>query len=328
MSATVHGQDQFLRLNGIPTSERPDGNEIFFSRDIEGSWKSSRHHLAEEIERACVKTHDRIKISLFPNFEEYREQLINLPLHVPLAGLNSESILSRDQFEKFVSAFSKSSTFNRFLYLYDFQKLVSGIQECTKEIYHLQGEFYRILNLDLLFYPPIREEDGIRYISSPTVTSNIAILNFIFVRMHSLLDYVTKLVYEVENIRSDFKSYPKLSCSNTLFGDRKRIKAKAIMGTIFEPNSFISEIEAVRNLVIHDGFLDDMPKIYKVIQNGITVEKFILMPDQKKGRFDKFGNRNLFYSREDKINQRLPDLISEISTRTVKTLRLVLKKFQ
>jgi hypothetical protein len=71
------------------------------------------------------------------------------------------------------------------------------------------------------------------------------------------------------------------------------------------------EIELVRNLVIHDGLLDDTPKVYKVVKDGRAVEKFVLMPDRTNGRLDRHKNRALFYSGDDKINIRLPILISQ-----------------
>jgi hypothetical protein len=50
--------------------------------------------------------------------------------------------------------------------------------------------------------------------TSPVVTSLTATLNIIYIRLHSLLDYTTKLVHEIEHLRADFSSYPKLSSSN------------------------------------------------------------------------------------------------------------------
>jgi hypothetical protein len=74
---------------------------------------------------------------------------------------------------------------------------------------------------------------------------------------------------------------------------------------------------------IHDGLLDDMPKAYKVVADGRAVEKFVLLPDRgPEGRLERFKNRNLFYSREDKINLRLPALLNAFQARQVVTLKL------
>ncbi|MGY4257805.1 hypothetical protein ACVI1L_004873 [Bradyrhizobium sp. USDA 4516] len=66
-----------------------------------------------------------------------------------------------------------------------------------------------------------------------------------------------------------------------------------------------------KNLVIRDGLLDDMPKVYKVVKGGSAVEKFVLTPDRTDGGLDRHKNRTLFYSGGDKIKVRLPNLISQ-----------------
>lgn len=189
----------------------------------------------------------------------------------------------------------------------------------------MTGEFYRTLNTEALFFPPIKHDDGIRYNTSPTVTKLFALLTFLFVRMHSLLDYIVKLALEAEGIPRDFTKYPKLRSSNEQFGGRKKISYNKHPGSLFEDCEFITFVETLRNHLIHDGLLDDMPKAYERNENGVTMERFLLFPDMTAGRLDRFGNRNLFFSREDKINERLPEIIAEFQARLIVTLGLTLK---
>jgi hypothetical protein len=74
-------------------------------------------------------------------------------------------------------------------------------------------------------------------------------------------------------------------------------------GTLFEPCDEVAEVELIRNLLIHDGLLDDMPKAYEVIEGGQAIERFVLMPDRKNGQFERFTNRHRFYGRGDKIKR-------------------------
>jgi hypothetical protein len=143
-------------------------------------------------------------------------------------------------------------------------------------------------------------------------------------RLHSLLDYSTKLAYEIEHLKSDFAKYPRLASANIQYGDRKRVKINDAKGSLFESCELITEIETVRHLVTHDGLLDDMPKLYKVVAGGSAIEKFVLMPDMAGGRLEKFKNRNLFFSREDKINLRLPKLVMGFRDRQVTSLELMI----
>ena len=79
--------------------------------------------------------------------------------------------------------------------------------------------------------------------------------------------------------------------------------------------------------MIHDGLLDEMPKVYRVISNGKCVEKFLLFPDQDEdGRFMTYKNRNLFYYNENKINYRLPNIVQEFQKRLLLTLEMIVDK--
>lgn len=315
----------FLTPHGVPRQEPPAAGETAYVRDPQGAWRPWNGDLLSKIEAECVRLYDAFASALFGDIRLYHELLPVIPQFIPEAGLNSESPLSRENLEKFVSAVRDMPFLNELLYLYDCRKLVSGIQECTREVAFLVGEFYRTLNVDDLF-PPIQEPDGVRWMTSPVVTSLTATLNVIYIRLHSLLDYTTKLVHEIEHLRADFTSYPKLSSSNIQFGDRRRTGWGEAPGTLFEPGEPITEIELVRNLVIHDGLLDDMPKAYKVVQHGRAVEKFVLMPDRTGGRLDRYKNRTLFYSREDKINLRLPDLVAAFQAKQLVTLQRALAR--
>ncbi len=141
--------------------------------------------------------------------------------------------------------------------------------------------------------------------------------------MHSLLDYLTKLAREVESLRTDFATYPKLASSNVLFGDKHKLRIGNHAGTLFETCDEVAEVERIRNLLIHDGLLDDMPKAYEVIKKGVAIERFVLMPDASGAQFERFKNRRLFYSREDKINLRLTGLVRAFQRRQIETLKAI-----
>ncbi|WP_417748905.1 hypothetical protein [Rosistilla oblonga] len=306
----------FLNLDGIPTDTPPEDGAIYFALDPQGAWYPNCDTFLYDIDSACVTLHDSFAKSLFGGLEQYHAFLPAAPEFLSTAGMNSESTVSRADFAKLVEQFPTDRPFNLALYLYDCRKLVSGIQECSKEVMQLQGEFYAVLNLEEFFFPSIDEPDGIRYVSSPVVTKLTTLLGGVFIRLHSLLDYVTKVAYEIENLQTSFDSYPKLSAKSILYGDRKRISLNKSPGTLFEPCTLITEIEAVRNHLIHDGLLDDLPKAYRVIRDQACVEKFVLFPDRTdEGHFEKFKNRTLFYGTEDKINQRLPDLVIDFMRR-------------
>lgn len=318
----------YLRLNGIPTESVEGIDETSFAFDGMWSWRPSKGDSLYKVEDVCVRLHDDVASKIFGTLGTYYRLLPQIPEFMFTAGMNSESNMPRQAFETIVNSNSSDITFNKLLYLYDCRKLISGIQECNKEVVILLGEFYRGFNLDPLFSAEVEEPDGVRFVSSPTTTKILSHLSFIFIRLYSLLDYTTKLVVELEKLRSVFDRYPKLASANFLYGDRDKVSFCGQPDTLFENCDLIREIDIYRNLLVHDGLLDDMPKIYKVVRDGRTIEKFILMPDRGvEGRFEKFKNRGLFYSREDKINLRLPSMIEEFQLRQHRTMEVAREKF-
>ena len=315
----------YLNLNGIPSDQPRQGEDPYLWFDGQGCWRLSRGDLSGDVENVCVKLHVALRRAVMQD-APYEELLPKVPQFAYLSGLNSEATLSKTDFERFVRLTVDFPEKYRFLFLYDAQKLVSSIQECQKELVQIVGEFYRTLNTEPLFYPAIRQDDGIRYNTSPTVTKLFALLTFVFVRMHSLLDYTVKLALEAESLPSDFTKYPKMRSSNEQFGSRKKVSFNRMAGSLFEECGFITLIETLRNHLIHDGLLDDMPKAYERIESGNAVERFLLFPDMVEGRFERFGNRNLFFSLESKINERLPEMLMEFQVRLKVTLERILQQ--
>lgn len=317
----------YLTLNGIPSDSPPDATAVFFWRDPQGTWLPNHGNHLFQVEHICIQLHTAFAEQIFGTKAAYWDFLQEAPELLSTAGMNSECPLSKEDFSKLLQLLPEQLPVNKALYLYDCRKLISSIQECSKEVIQLQGEFYQALNLETMFFPEINEPDGVRWITSPVVTKIFALLGFIYIRLHSLLDYATKLAIEIENLKTGFAKYPKLSSKNCLYSDKKRISLNGKLGSLFEQCAELVEVEAVRNHIIHDGLLDDMPKAYRVICNGVCIEKYILFPDlNNEGRFDSFINRNLFYGREDKINLRLPILVGNFQLRLIQTLQQLLTK--
>lgn len=308
----------YLTLPGIPASHCPKGALCYYWTD--GVWRPTSGDLLHEIDDIATQIHDAFESYLFPRYGEFHQHLREINPAFFQAGLNSECTMSAGDFEALVQGYSGEADLFRLLYLFDCQKLVSGIQECTKEAAYLVGEFYRILNLEPLDAAPYRAPDGYRFVTSPAVTRLTGTLAIIYVRLHSLLDYLTKLAVEVDQIRTDFRSYPKLASAKILYGDKKRLSWDEMPETLLERCDTIHEVELVRNLVIHDGLLDDRPKAYIRFKDGEAAEKFVLMPDREGPRWSRYRNRRLFYRGEDRVNLRLPHLLADFQHRQVATM--------
>ena len=177
-----------------------------------------------------------------------------------------------------------------------------------------------------MFVPEEVLPDGVRFASSPIVSKLTALLNFIYIRLHSLLDYSTKLAFEVENLRTDFSRYPRMASRGKLYRSKAKLKINGSANTLFETSPFLREIELTRDHIVHDGFLDELPKVYEERRNGGVIERFMLFPDIGDKGWEKSNNRNLFYSHTDKITLRLPELVGEFQYRQGQTLKAISRK--
>lgn len=313
----------YLTCYGVPVEGKPPDGKPFFVYDQQGAWRLGNGDLLEAIDDVCARIHEALATRIFGSYDGYYTILREAPDWIHTAGLDSESSMSKQDFEKITRA-HPSEELHKLLYLHDCRKLVYGIQETIKEVVYLQGEFFRGLNLDDLFHPPSIIPDGLRHSSSPVTSKLIAFVNVIYVRLHSLLDYTVKLAYEVEHLKTSFAEYPRLSSRHKLYGDRRHVSWNMKAGTLFEPCELAVEIETFRNLVIHDGLLDHYPKVYEDRKDGVVVERFLLLPDRVGGRLSTSTNRNLFYNGEDKINLRLPALLAEFQERILASVNEIL----
>lgn len=320
---------KYLNLDGIP-STAPHGNGLpHFWQDPQGAWRLNEGDRSFDVEAVCLQLHEGFRTAIMQGVD-YSGLLRVLPAFVFEAGLNSEAPVSSSQFQELLKRVATFPELNRFLYLYDCQRLVSSIQECAKEVMQILGEFYLTLNTEPFFGfgGHAVKPNETRWSSSPTTTKLTAFLNFIFIRLHSLLDYSVKVGTEGQRLRTDFTRYPKMASSNAQFGDRKSLSFNGRAGTLFEHCQFVTSLEILRNHLIHDALLDEMPKGYERFENGVVVERFLLFPDMTAGRLDRYVNRNLFFGGEDKINLRLPALVTEFQLRLQKTLEAVVDILQ
>ena len=193
-----------LNLNGVPTPAPPADGAIYFTYEALMGWIPNRGDRAFELEAVCIRIYDAFAAAIFEDLELYRALTPVQPQFLAIAGLNSECTWSRDLMIQMLELTKDTPYQNQFLYLHDCHKLVSGIQECGNEARILMGEFYRALNLDPVTINPTFAANSVTWNKSVATTKIIAMLQFVFIRLYSLLDYATKLSIESESLRSDF----------------------------------------------------------------------------------------------------------------------------
>ena len=259
------------------------------------------------------------------------------------AGLGGESIMSMNDFSNFIDneinddPIASREEIIKYMYCIEIQALVADFEKLIIQTQESIYIFYERLNNPKIFQSHETKE-GLTTIYSIESRFINTVLENIIIKSTSILDYLSKFVFEVENTPKVFNKYPKRKSLDYNHGKTKldeknkelRINwtEKDRMNTIFdENNENIFILKRLRNQIIHDGFLDVDNTIYENKINGILKERFILMPDFEGKNLTKYKSRKLFYSQDRKINLELPKLIENLLDATHQTLNVLLKKY-
>jgi len=145
-------------------------------------------------------------------------------------------------------------------------------------------------------------------------------VNQLFVNLYSQIDFTTKIIYEIENLHTNFATYPKLKSKDIVYGDSKKTAFREMQGSIYDMSESMRMIMYLRNEIVHNASIDSVPKVYQIIKDKKIIEKFILLPDFDDGIVCTFKNRKRFFNNDTKLNEILPQLIEEFWTRLKYTI--------
>lgn len=325
-------RSMYLGLNGIPMATKPNNSSDFLFYNPSGFWSFPNQTIIHSLENQYLLLYELVETKLWGSSQAYIDAEGSIDVHwkdmLADTGLNAESTLSKSDFDKIlgkITDIDDKKFLHKYLYTIDVFSLISNIQEISNEITYLSGDFYYILNFESDFSRLLHsDKQNFRTTKSPVANKLIGLMALIYIRLHSLLDYQTKLAYEIEKIKTSFEKYPKLSSNNKIYSDKKKLKIDKSIGTLFEKDAFINGIESYRNELIHNSLLDDTPRIYEKYENHELVERYILLPDtDENGRIEGYVNRKFFYSQEVKFNLILPNLLRTFQERQLKTLQVL-----
>lgn len=278
--------------------------------------------IISEIDCALVDLYDSFQYMYFPNTDIYYSEIKLLPLFVSQAGFDSDSSLTKDDFSFLINNSelkTRIPDLNRHLYLYDIQNLISTIQNLVLAMNELFVSFY--INLADIYVDPFDSlNSNILYTVSPETRRLSSMIEMYFVKANSILDVLSKIVYETENTQMDFLQYPKLKSKDILFGDKKRLKIMNCSGSLFENIELTQIIESIRNEIIHNGSLEQHPKVFIVKKDETIVERYMLSPDISQGRLSSCKNRKRFFGNGTKVNTFLKDVHFDFMNRLLFTI--------
>ena len=132
-------------------------------------------------------------------------------------------------------------------------------------------------------YEKLTDPNGTIYEISQSSTRASAMIETYFTKAYSILDIVCKICYEIQFKQEDFSTYRKAKSADVLWGNRKKLLVNGTSNTLFEKCELISNIEALRNELVHNGTWELSPKKYIRFENGEVQEQFMFFPDMTQG---------------------------------------------
>lgn len=275
--------------------------------------------ILNHIQDECVLLHGNIRNHIFSDID-YNSIVQFVPMWIRDAGNSAECGLSKELFEKLIAANNNVLT-NKFLYVYDCDLIVASLQDRFCMLGALIDKFYKRIGAESAY--KMEDFDSATMTMSQMDADVFAYLNSIFIFIGSSFDILTKICSEFKNIDlTDYSSYPKLKSKNVQFGDFKLIHEDLRDNTIFNRSAIIKKIESIRNRIVHDGSFDFRQIIYiGYVEKDDCLESHIMFPDFEDNQFVSFKNRRNFYSKSDRINLMLPDILKEILEIILNTIK-------
>lgn len=306
-----------------------DASTGFFIQEIGEKHNAAQYvypndSIKYELDNQLVELYDLFRTLLFKDAKKYYEEVMSLPNWVQHAGQDSDCTISADMFsERMLNA--NIPNLYRHLYLVDCQFLVGTVQNLLCAMEDAFISYYKTIATFELdeHHKKITDPNGTIMILSEEVTRVSSYIETYFTKAYSILDIMCKICYEIQYPRTEFKAYEKIRSADVLWGKRKKLKINETASTIFEKCDFISNIEAIRNEIVHNGTWELNPKVFVRFENYTEEERFMLFPDMDQGHLATVKNRKHFFFSNVKINDILPKLHLEFKVRLLNTLNKI-----
>ncbi|WP_345954049.1 hypothetical protein [Mucilaginibacter sp. PAMB04168] len=284
----------------------------------------SEGDLTHHIEAMAHTLRFGVQAKLFGSVQKYYDQLAFVPPWVTQVGIDSDLSVSKAEIEPYIRQADEATL--KAMYYNDVSALIGSLQNANVEVKSLLGQFYKELNNNsfILAKDPL-EPNMEMHASGLIVTRIFSYVNYLFISLYSQMDYVAKICYELEHLKVVYKKYDRLQSSGILVGDANRLSFKKAQGTIFEECPNMRLIQTLRNEIIHDGSFENTPKVFQLFKDNKMVEKYIFLPDHTNGFIDSIKSRKRFFSKGIKLNECLPELITDFWKRMLTTFVLLQK---
>lgn len=280
------------------------------------------------IDYAAVTLFDRLIEFIFTDTNEYYVDAGSIPSFVVRAGLDTESTLSSQEYKQVLEYLEKEDFYQhannstsyllakqlyelqgdgvpiyKHLFYHDLTYLVSAIQDLEAGLNYCFVSYFQLLS-EVSIPEHLLGTDTTWTARGAHVERVVSIVSSYFVKLHSILDILTKIQYELENMPKDYSKYVNYKSKKITYGDVAKLRIDKSC-TLFERDDFIREIESIRNEIVHNGTWANNVCIYVGVENHEITERFLMYPDMFNGHYTRCKNRHHFFSYGTRVNDRL-----------------------
>lgn len=342
---------KFILDDGISVYILPENYKGFYIQDNGKSkgffsrfWYKG-DEILYDLDALCVTLYDIFEEKIFDVNEEYLRSVYLMPQGIRRSGLDSDFGLDKDSFKRYfekslielntiegkeMKSAVKDKISNldkmkyKYAYLVDCQSLINTLQELLLGSNSSFIGFYKLLSE----VPATIDFCDDYYSISPEGRLVYNMLYSLIIQVNSIFDILTKIVYELENIKDCTTSYKKLASNKILFGKSDMLTKINKEGTIFQKDRLVSIFKSLRNEIVHNATWEMNPKIFFKEEDSILKERCIYLPDfDSDGKLVTYVNRKRFFSDGKKVNEELPSLYLGILGRIENTLLEIIKVF-
>lgn len=296
-------------------------------------------NLLYELDNKFVDLMDYISINILGsaifNYDDTTE-------FISTEGLEPSFFTSRDEFSNNISKLlleMDNIQVNKILYANELIAMVKDIQNYTLNVHHnfiKAGE--ELSNIPEKALKQFTMHIGKQayeyqlYASQSNIISSLYMS--IIIQLSSILDLISKLIYEITNMPQDYDRIIKFKSGSIYFSNIGRFNDELktfnnFKGSIVNNRKDYENLILNRNLIVHNGFLSSNPSIFwgkgtdVVNKKNINYAQIYIWDKDEDNKPTRYKNRTKFYSQENPIDEYVLNYILKFYFEISETLDLL-----
>lgn len=279
-----------------------------------------------ELDSQISELYDLIRDNIFNDVDEFDRMINYSPIFIATEGLEQKFFMSKEEFQRGLSESPLMKMLNaetkiKLIYMYDLQSMIYDFKNSFYSIGNpyifSSNELCNIVNNVFKMCNGLEGKSRYEYFyQGPQVDVLSSYFMSVIIRICSILDLLTKFIFEITNIPKEYNKFIKFKSGRIYFSNIGRFvdvfkELNNYEGSIVEKRESFQEIILVRNTIIHNSFLSIKPSITigygtpEINNHNLTYGKIYIWDIDEDGKATRWLNRSRFYSQSRCIQEYL-----------------------